>query len=145
MSVKRTIASLVVFASMLVLVLAPNVRAGEDKRCTNATLEGPYGAISNGTVFGQGLTAQVGIWTFDGNGNAALAGTNVSEDKGVQHVTDTGTYTVNSDCTGSSVIGVRTFDFVIIDNGQEILQIATLAQPRRVVTWVLQKQFPRQD
>jgi hypothetical protein len=64
---------------------------------------------------------------------------------GVQHVTDTGTYTVNSDCTGSSVIGVRTFDFVIIDNGQEILQIATLAQPRRVVTWVLQRQFPRQD
>ncbi len=69
---KRAIASLVVFASMFVLGLVPNAHAGEDKRCTNATLEGRYGALANGTVFGRGLTALVGVITFDGKGSDAI-------------------------------------------------------------------------
>jgi hypothetical protein len=144
MIMKPTITSLVVFASLFVLGVAPDLYAGEERTCTNGTLEGPYGAIANGTVFGQGLTALVGVITFDGTGNQSIAGTNVSEDRGVQQISDIGTYTVNPDCTGSSVFGTgRTFDFVIVDGGNEILQIATLEEPRRVVTWVLKKQFPR--
>ncbi len=141
---KRTIDLVVVFASMFVLCLVPNAHAGEGNRCTNATLKGPYAAIASGTVFGQGLTAAVSV-TFDGERNASLIGTNVSEQRGVEHITTAGTYTVNPNCTGSYALGVRTYDFVILDGGKEILQIATLDQPRRVMTGVLKKQFPQQD
>src|SRR5260370_23295040 len=139
---------------MFVMGLMPNAHAEEGNRCTNATLKGPYGLIASGTVFTQGLTAgltaQVSVITFDGERNVSIIGTNVSEQRGVEHITAetpgaVGTYTVNPNCTGSYALGVRTFDFVIVDGGKEILQIATLDPPRRVVTGVLKKQFPQQD
>src|SRR5260370_20891998 len=147
---KRTIDLVVVFASMLVLGLVHNAHAGEGNTCTNATLKGPYGLIASGTVFTQGLNAQVSVLTFDGERNVSIIGTNVSEQRGVEHITAetpgaVGTYTVNPNCTGSYALGVRTFDFVIVDGGKEILQIATLDPPRSVVTGVLKKQFPQQN
>ncbi len=87
---------------------------------------------------------RVNVVTFDGGGNASIIGTGVSEQRGVEHITGAGTYTVNPNCTGSLAFGVRTYDFVIVDGGKEILQIATF-EPRRVVTWVLKRQFPQQD
>jgi hypothetical protein len=113
-------------------------------------MSGPYGFVMKGTIFGRGLVAGVGVITFDGKGNWALDSTTVSEDMGVQHITNpAGTYKVNAACTGSAALqgsqGLATFDFVIIDGGKEILQIATQEAPRRVVTWVLKKQFPQQQ
>jgi hypothetical protein len=81
---------------------------------------------------GSTCTALVGVITFEDRGNLSLAETNVREDNEVQRITDTGTCTVNADCTGSSVFGTgRTFDFVILDRGNELLQIATLEEPRK--------------
>src|SRR5260370_30203998 len=102
---------------MFVMGLMPNAQSEEGNRCTNATLKGPYGLIASGTVFTQGLTAgltaQVSVITFDGERNVSIIGTNVSEQRGVEHITAetpgaVGTYTVNPNCTGSYALGVRT-------------------------------------
>src|SRR5260370_16929364 len=115
---KRTIDLVVVFASMFVLGLVHNAHAGEGNTCTNATLKGPYGLIASGTVFTQGLTAQVSVITFDGERNVSIIGTNVSEQRGVEHITaetpgPVGTYTVNPNCTPPYALPFQPFDFVI--------------------------------
>jgi len=100
----------------------------------------------NGTIFARGLLVGVGVITFDGKGHLSLRGTVIFQDTGLSHPNFTGIYTVNPDCTGSSNDfggGGGTFDFVIVDGGNEILQIAT--RPDRAVTYVLKKQFPRRD
>jgi len=100
----------------------------------------------NGTIFARGLLVGVGVIRFDGKGHLSLRGTVIFQDTGLSHPNFTGIYTVNPDCTGSSNDfggGGGTFDFVIVDGGNEILQIAT--RPDRAVTYVLKKQFPRRD
>jgi len=112
--------------------------------CTNATLTGSYGFTLTGTIFARGLVGGVGVVTFDGAGHLSLRGTVIFQDTGLSHPKFSGTYTVNPDCRGSSNDfggGGGTFDFVIVDGGNEILQIAT--QPDRAVTYVLKKQFSR--
>ena len=122
--------------------ICSEARASDDQPCSNASLQGTYGFRQNGTIFAQGLVGGVGIFVFDGNGNASLSGTFVNQTLGVHHVDATGTYTVNSDCTGSGEAG-GTVDFVIVAGGIEVYVIAT--RPDRVVTWVLKKQFPGGD
>ncbi len=135
---KRTNGLLVIFASLFALGMVPNLQAEEDRICTNATLRGPYVAITHGTIFDdRGLSAGVGVLTFDGEGKWSGAVTFVDEGRGVHRDTPSGTYTVNPDCTGSSAL----FDFVILDGGKEVHMIIT--RPDRVVTWVLKRQFPR--
>lgn len=118
------------------------------EECTEASLNGSYGLIGHGTNVARGLEVAVGVITFDGSGHWSLAVTEVHLDTDVEHITNpNGTYTVNPDCTGSlelpTQIGLGTWDFVIADGGNEILQIATTADPIRVVTSVLRKQFHR--
>src|ERR1700752_5341243 len=70
----------IVFATVFVLGNVPRAQAGEDKECSNATIQGSYGFTSTGTalppLFGQpsysfdgpaGPFAEVGRQTFDGN------------------------------------------------------------------------------
>ena len=118
----------------------PQAKASDHHECSNASLQGAYGFRQNGTIFAEGLVGGVGIFVFDGNGNLSLSGTFVNQTLGVHHVDATGTYTVNSDCTGSAEAG-GTVDFVIVAGGNEVFVIAT--RPDRVVTWVIKKQFPR--
>ncbi len=138
---KRTIASLVIFASIFVLGMALNLQAEEDRKCTNATLRGPYVAINHGTIFdARGLTAGLGVWTFDGNGNSVFTGT-FADQTGISHVDSLQlTYTVNPDCTGIGG-GGQIFEFVISDGGNAVDVLIT--RPDRVVTWEVKKQFPR--
>lgn len=145
---KGTTVSLVVFASTFLFGAVANAQTKHDPECSNATVQGSYGVMFNGTIFGRGLVGGVGVIRFDGEQSWSLVATNVSEDLGVQHFTnDTGTYEVNADCTGSATLttreGLVTSDFVILDSGREVLLIITFDVPRRVVTWVLKKQFPR--
>src|SRR5712692_1412441 len=112
--------------------IIPIVQAQRNGGCSEATLNGSYGLLLNGTIFGRGLLGGAGVLTFDGEGNDTYAATLVTEDMGVQHVTSVGNYQVNPDCAGSRVNGAATFDFVIVDGGKEVLQIATRAD--RVVT-----------
>ncbi len=109
------------------------------EECANATLEGRYGLTLNGKIRDRGLIGGAGFLTFDGKGSVSYAATLASEDTGVEHVTNEGSYTVNPDCTGSSLLGTSaSYDFVIVGDGEEILQVATRSD--RVVTWTLKKQ-----
>jgi hypothetical protein len=72
--------------------------------CSVASMSGGYSYAVNGTVFAPGLVAYssvIGTFTADGQGNLYGADT-ISENGTVQANRQfTGTYLVNSDCTGS--------------------------------------------
>lgn len=94
-----------------------------------------------GTVIGTGQVAYVGQVTFDGKGNlsgsltASLAGTIVT-------AAITGTYTANSNCTGTAQItpsGYPTADFnsVVVNAGKELLLIET--DSNTIVSGIMQQ------
>lgn len=131
----------------LALGLAPAAKAAS-KTCAVATLEGSFVRRDTGFVMAAPATAGplagVFLVTFDGNGAFTSAGFSslngsVSESKG------TGTYTVNSDCTGaytsvSSTGRPGTAFFVIADNGNEIHILPT--NPGASITCIARKVFP---
>ena len=105
--------------------------------CSNATLTGNYAFIYSGAFSPSGRgkntfgDAAVGVLIFDGAGNLSLTYTDVSNGKVIStSVPDTGTYTVNSDCTGSvsftsgDAAGI-TLNMVIISGGTEVFSINT--------------------
>jgi hypothetical protein len=107
----------------------------DDFGCSNATLKGEYAfGVTNYTV----PSVAAGIKVFDGNGNFTqrdYRGYSTPAEfapKGQE----TGTYTVNSDCTGSMVInlnapvtsgstGVIGILFVISDGGRHIHEVVS--------------------
>ena len=102
--------------------------------CSNATLTGNYAFIYSGAFSPSGRgkntfgDAAVGVLTFDGAGNLSLTYTDVSNGQVIStSVPDTGTYTVNSDCTGTltdETIDVH-FSFAIAGGGAEFFAIQT--------------------
>jgi hypothetical protein len=150
---KRTIAPTtlaIVFATVFVPGIV-RAQAGEDKGCSNATLQGSFGYTSTGTLLPAyvpaplfGPFAEVGRQTFDGKGNTDATAT-LSTNGNPSTVTINGTYTVNRDCTGSMTLYVVQFmatvhlDFVIDDDGAEIRAIVTDAN--LVESRVYKKQF----
>src|SRR5436305_13414559 len=101
--IKKTIISLVVFASTFVLGAVPNAQA---RQCSNASLKGAYGFLDAHTVLPTGTPfTTLGRWKFDGKGN--FTNTATFNDNGtVTHGSDSGSYTVNEDCTGTiSILG----------------------------------------
>jgi hypothetical protein len=114
----------------------------DNRTCSVASLNGSYGFSGSGFFQGTGAAAAtfasrpraaVGIVTFDGAGGASVELTG-SVNGTVQSVTDTGTYAVNSNCTGSISVPVAIGDFVIVAEGKTILAISTV--PGEVVTIV---------
>ncbi len=108
--------------------------------CTNKSLAGAYGFTIQGTKLGgMGFVGQqvgVALAQFDGNGNftqidtVTIAGNVVSD---FTHTPATGTYTVNSDCTGTFTIDFTdgrppvVANFILVDNGNEIDTVVTSA------------------
>jgi hypothetical protein len=132
----KHIATIVVLAAVSVLGIAPKARAGEDEKCSNATLQGSFGYTSTGTLLPSfvpppyaGPFAEVGRQTFDGKGDTDATGTLSANGNIFLKVTFEGTYAVNPDCTGSmtlsSSLGVSNADFVIEDDGTELRLIFT--------------------
>jgi hypothetical protein len=121
MTNKRIFATL----TLLFLAAAPNLHA----KCSNATLKGTYVYSSQGfTEVTPGISpagfvpwAQTGLIVFDGKGNVTSGTFTVATTTpagGTQRGTFTGTYSVNGDCTGTSLtdLGDGTvfhFDLVI--------------------------------
>jgi hypothetical protein len=70
------------------------------------------------------LVAGGGLVTFDGNGNLSASET-VSVGGLVDPVNAMGTYTVNSDCTGTFTNPHARLNLVIVRNGREILAVNT--------------------
>ena len=141
---------IIVAVATLAVALAPTANAA-DRGCSNASIKGTFAFKATGSHFpptGVALLDVVFAQTFDGNG--ALTATGVQSDNGnILQVTQTGTYTVNPDCTGTytallSPLGFTVhFFFVIADSGKELEVIST--DPNTVVAGVARKQFPVGD
>jgi hypothetical protein len=141
---RRRRASLVgvgMFAGLCLCVPGPSATAQPDRTCTLSTVKGPYGFILNGTLVGLGPLGSVGLVTFDGAGQWSAEGT-ISINGSVFTASFNGTYSVNSDCTGTQVgSDGSTATFVILARGNELLVIMT--NPGEVATMTMKKQFPR--
>ena len=124
-----------IFSLLFVLAVVVTTTSSVYAQCSNATLTGSYGLIGDG--FGtRGPSpkskvvpfAQVGVVTFDGAGNASFTVTQVFDNEGgglFEAVP--GTYTVNSDCTGTVTIedfGLH-FYIVTVGGGAEFFAIQT--------------------
>ena len=132
--------------------IVPSVQAkGDDdddmdssqKPCSLRTLSGNYGDTISGTIIGFGPIAAIGVTNFDGHGHFTGSDTvNINGSGGISE-SSTGTYTVNSDCTGTRV---QTFpdgrvisaSFVIVNHGKEFLLVNTA--PGVVITGSGKKQ-----
>lgn len=134
----------------LVVAFAPTANAA-DKGCNKTSLQGTFvfrgtgSAIEPPNVF---LLSVVFAQTFDGNGGLTATGLQ-SHNGNILQVTQAGTYTVNSDCSGTytallSPVGITVhFYFVIADSGNELEVISTDAGT--VVAGVAKRQFPAGD
>ena len=131
-----TFLALAVFATLVFVatswnrVTAVHAQGG----CSNATLTGNYAFIYSGAFSPSGRgkntfgDAAVGVLTFDGAGNLSLTYTDVSNGQVIStSVPDTGTYTVNSDCTGSltdATIDLHS-NLATVGGGAEVFGIQT--------------------
>lgn len=106
--------------------------------CSPASLTGNYAFSHSGftskNVKGNPLpAAAVGVFSFDGSGNFLATYTDMSPGKPTYIATQgtaSGSYTVNSDCTGSGAftsgnVAGLTFNLVIIGGGAEAFGIDT--------------------
>jgi hypothetical protein len=85
-----------------------------------------------GTLVGVGPNTAVGRIAFDGKGNFVNPYT-VSVNGVISTGTEIGTYTVNSDCTGSEVAtNGHQYNFVVAPDGSRFDWISTI--PGRVVS-----------
>ena len=110
---------------------------GNGGRCSNRTLKGGYGELLSGTILGYGPFTVVGVATFDGNGNWSRVETS-NVNGHVFPETLTGTYTVNSDCSGTALMtNGESSAFVIVNEGRKIFAMGT--NPIAVLTVVLEK------
>jgi hypothetical protein len=123
----------VFYAQSMVAQESPSAAKG----CSNATLRGSFGYTSTGTLLDSfvpppfaGPFGEIGRQTFDGKGNTNATAT-VSSNGNISTVGVNGTYTVNSDCTGSMTLNIPDFgatvhaNFVIDDGATELRAIGT--------------------
>ena len=141
MKTKVVLATLVAVAAMIGLGgtfsgdTLPKVYAQEEElqACSAATLNGTY-ALKFSGFFTRGPVpaainnftpiAGVGLVTFDGNENLSASET-VSVGGQIVPVNVPGTYTVNSDCTGTLTTPAAHLNLVIVRNGREIQAVNT--------------------
>lgn len=133
-TVKRIFSLLFVLAVVVTTTTTSTVYA----QCSNATLTGSYafnfhgfGTLHSKPANKLGNTvpfASVGVVTFDGAGNFSLTGTQVFNGGGGEFFDGaTGTYTVNSDCTGTVMVedfGQHLY-IVTVGGGKEFFGIET--------------------
>jgi hypothetical protein len=101
--------------------------------CSAATLYGRFGLTFSGYSTIGAVPALItssipvaggGLVTFDGNGNLSASET-VNLGGKILPVNLPGTYTVNTDCTGSLTTANAHLNLVIVRNGREILAVNT--------------------
>lgn len=74
---------------------------GPDRGCSLRTLRGSYGGLQTGTTAATGTLAIQTLGTFYGNGLATAEVTLMTKTQGPVRFTDTATYTLNRNCTGT--------------------------------------------
>lgn len=110
-----TIASVVVLG--MVVAVPPARSAGP---CSLARAAGNYSFTDNGTVIGVGPRTAVGRFTLDAAGNLTDGTATSSLNGSVASETFSGTYTINSDCTGS-------IDVKIYSGSTELFEVKAFA------------------
>ena len=90
----------VVFALGLIASMAAPAHAW-DRQCSLAGAAGNWSFTDSGSVIGVGPRTAVGVFTLDGAGNATNGIATSSLNGLIYDETFSGTYTVNSDCTGT--------------------------------------------
>ena len=150
---KFSASKLVGTASLFVVVVAAQAQAGV---CGNQTLHGSYAFRVSGEVFTPGGVVNrdgVAMTHFDGNGNLTQVDWVVANGVPVPgppnqygfHDMETGSYTVNPDCTGNAQINFPTppngtsgavidLMFVIGDSGRTIHTIVSSLTPPNSTT-----------
>ena len=111
--------------AMITFALAPQAFSAQ---CPlgNATLHGSYTVFGTGTIVGVGPVTVVGVHTWDGQGNTVATYTASVNGNIFTGVTVTGTYSVNSDCTGSNAESDGShYNFVVSPNGNSATWIRT--------------------
>jgi hypothetical protein len=105
-----------------------------DEPCSVGSLNGSFGVTTTGFIvaFGPiGPVADVGVIAFDGSGGVSQTTTVSLNGAIVPNRTSSGSYVVNSDCTGSLSLqlpppaGASNSSFVIVDHGKELRLINT--------------------
>ena len=142
----------IALVTALALSIAPTANA-QDKGCSNATLKGTFaekdtGFITNSPPTPASLFAGVNLETFDGKGTITATGFATVDGNGAPQ-TETGTYTVNPDCTGAYAVqvspgGFTAHAFFVIDDGGNELQII-VTDPGTVITCIARRLFPKRE
>jgi hypothetical protein len=137
----------------LALSIAPAAKAA-DKECSNATLKGTFADRDTGWIYVAPPPAApvpfagVSLDAFDGNGNLTVTGTgSVGGNVSPGTSTSTGTYKVNSDCTGTYTVtggGLTVHAFFVIDDSGNELHIV-ITDPGTVILCFARRQFPVGD
>ena len=108
-------------------------RVGE-KKCSNKSLRGSFGATLTGDVGGLPFAA-LDLVTAGGDGSFSGSGT-VSFNGAISQVTFTATYSISSDCSGSIAFNTgATQDLVVVGKGSCLRFIRT-DDPNAVVTGI---------
>jgi len=146
---RSTIAKSFTIAAVTALALsvAPTANA-DDKGCSNLSITGTFAVTTTGYSVAAPdpvgpAFAQVSMQTFGGAGvttNVGMANSNGT----VGQANNTGTFTVNPDCTGTFTLttakGLSTWFFVIADNWNEIRAICV--DPYAVLTKIGRRIYP---
>ena len=136
---KQTGISLFIFASLIVGA-APYAQA---RQCSNASLKGAYGFHGLATIVPAGTPrAIIGRFLLDGAGNWSATLT-LNDNGAIRRITDSGTYNVNADCTGTLSAPSGSVEIVIVDKGKEFYQMRT--DPASVVLYGVTKRQSRDD
>jgi hypothetical protein len=129
----------------LALSVAPSAKA-DDKGCSNLSITGTFAVTTTGYSVAAPdpvgpAFAQVSMQTFDGRGGTTNVGMTNSNGT-VGQANNTGTYTVNPDCTGTFTLAGHggTYFFVISDNWNEIRAICV--DPYAVLTKIGRRIYP---
>lgn len=117
--------------------LMPAVQA--QNGCSESSLRGPYGFQIKGTIVGFGPIGGVARVAFDGAGNFTQTdNVTVNGSQILVNRPGSGTYLVNTDCTGTQTLNsggqVIHTSFVIAENGKEVFDEVT--DPHLVITGV---------
>ena len=118
--------SLFLLTALAVALTLDAVPASAQEGCTVVTLKGSWGFLVTGTIIGVGPIAVNGVAQFDGAGNFERNETAVVNGHVLPTEHITGTYTVNSDCTGTTADSLgHTSEFSIVSNRKEMLSVGT--------------------
>jgi hypothetical protein len=145
----KRIATAKLFTIAALTVLAFGASPAMYAQCSDATLKGSYAEKDNGFIMNTpptapSLFAGVNLDSFDGKGTITARGFATVDGSGGQQ-TETGTYTVHPDCTGTYQVTISPggftahASFVIDDDGSELQIIVT--DPGNVITCSARKQF----